>query len=94
MKSATRNALKAVKNAQKVWELLTALNDLKAVDKEVFEELEVPPIRDYCDWPEVDWSDWSEHIIALAADDTLVLFREGDRLYTMTWDDILDVEDA
>lgn len=94
MKSATRNALKAVKNAQSVPELLTALNDLKAVDKEAFDELEVPPIREHWDWPEVDWSEWSEHVIALAADDELVLFRECDRLYTMTWDDILDVEEA
>lgn len=94
MKSATRNALKAVKNAQSVPELLTALNDLKAVDQEAFYELEVPPIREHWDWPEVDWSDWSEHVIALAADDEFVLFREGDRLYTMTWDDILDVEEA
>lgn len=94
MKSATRNALKAVKNAQSVPELLTALNDLKAADKEVFDELEVPPIREHWDWPEVDWSEWSEHVIALAADDELVLFRECDRLYTMTWDDILDVEEA
>lgn len=94
MKSATRNALKAVKNAQSVPELLTALNDLKAADKEAFDELEVPPIREHWDWPDVDWSDWSEHVIALAADDELVLFREGDRLYTMTWDDILDVEEA
>lgn len=94
MKSATRNALKAVKNAQSVPELLTALNDLKAVDKDAFDELEVPPIREHWDWPEVDWSEWSEHVIALAADDELVLFRECDRLYTMTWDDILDVEEA
>jgi hypothetical protein len=94
MKPATRNALKAVKNAQNVPELLTALNELKAVDKEAFDELEVPPIRGYGDWPYVDWSDWSEHVIALAADDVLVLFREGDRLYTITWEDILDVEEA
>lgn len=54
----------------------------------------VTAIRDYSDWPEVDWLVWSEHIVALAADDTLVLFREGsDRLFTMTWNDILDDEE-
>lgn len=94
MRAKTKSALKDVNEAQTVPELYAALVALRGIDEEVYSDLEVPPIRDYSDWPEVDWSVWSEHIVALAADDTLVLFREGsDRLFTMTWDDILDDEE-